>query len=356
MIQSDYVTPTDGTRLMNGCMKGMFKTLDSASAYLDAEAFAALRGPRSSDISGIGVELTQRAGLPTVVSTSEGSPAEQAGLRPRDYLLEIDGESMEEADLAQAIARLNGKAGTPLTLSIRRPGESAPRTLTLVRATVPIAPVAGRRGTDGIGYLRVRGFRENTPADVRREFLALQQAGPLRGLVLDLRHSPGGLLNASVELAAMFLPPQAVIARSEGRAAEATQTYTADRAEVQKLARSARDPWPEAMVTLPLAVLVDSGTASGAEILAAALRDNGRARLVGSKTFGRGSVQTVRMLTPTTAVKLTTALYRTPSGQALQDRGLLPDEVVPELEQLAQAGSDADAGWARARALLTARR
>lgn len=355
LIQTDYVTPVEGSRLMNACMKGMFKSLDPASAYLDAEALAALKGPRSSDTSGIGVELTQRAGLPTVVATSEGSSAELAGLRPRDYLLEVDGESMEEAEPARAIALLNGKAGSSLTLVIRRPGESAPRTLTLVRATVPIQPVTSRRGADDIGYLRVRGLRDTTPADVRREFRSLQQAGPLRGLVLDLRHSPGGLLNASLEIAAMFLPPQAIMARSEGRVAEANQTFTADRNEIQKLSRSPRDAWPEALATLPLVVLVDSGTASGAEIIAAALRDNGRARLVGSKTFGRGSVQTVRMLSPTTAAKLTTALYRTPAGQTLQDRGLVPDEAAPEPERLSQAGSDADPGFARARSLLGAR-
>ncbi|MFG6467884.1 S41 family peptidase [Roseateles sp. BYS87W] len=354
-IQSDYVTPVDGTQLLSACMKGMFKSLDASSAHLDGPALAALTGPRPRDTAGIGVELTQRAGLPTVVSTSPGSPAETAGLRPRDFLLEIDGESLEEADPAQAIARLNGPAGSTVTVTLRRPGESAPRTLSLVRVVGRVPPIVRTRGPDDIGYLRLYSLLEATPGELRREFNALQQGGPLRGLVLDLRRSPGGLLNASIEIAAMFLPPDAVIARSEGRVAEATQTFTANRAEVQKLARTPRQPWPEALTSVPLVVLVDSGTASGAEILAAALRDNGRARLIGSKTFGRGSVQTVRMISPTSAIKLTTALYRTPAGEMLQGRGLAPDEAVPELELFSQAGSANDPALARARALLAAR-
>ena len=354
VIRSDYVTAVDGDRLMAACTKGMFTALDSASAYLDAEDLKALSGRPPAGTVGIGVELVMRAGLPTVAAALEGSPAEKAGLRPRDYLLDIDGRSLEETTLSQALDLLQGKAGTPLVLTLRRPGESAPRKLTLVREPTQLKPVFGRRWGEDLGYLQVRALRENTPADLRTAVQSLLQAGPLKGLVLDLRHAPGGLLQASIEVAAMFLPAQAVITRTEGRQPEARQTFTADRAQVRGSARQPRAPWPDALQTVPLVVLVDGGTASGAEIIAAALRDNGRARLLGSKTFGRGSIQTVRMVSPTTAIKLTTALYRTPGGELLQDRGLQPDEPLPELDQLQRAGTDDDPALPRARRLLGA--
>lgn len=354
LIRSDYVTEVDGKRLIAACTKGMFKELDSASEYLDAEALAELKGKRGTEV-GIGVELALRSGLPTVAAAIEGSPADKAGLRPRDYILEIDGESMEEATLDQALARLRGKPGSELTLTVRRPGDLSSRTVTLTRAATEYKPVSGRRWGEGLGYLRVRSLREGTPREVRAAVLSLQQAGPLKGLVLDLRHSPGGLLNSALEIAAMFLPEPAVVVRTEGRLPESNQTYTATRSELQQLNKGPREPWPEALTTIPVIVLVDGGTASGAEIIAAALRDNGRARLLGSRTFGRGSIQTVRMLSPDSAVKLTTAFYRTPGGQQLQGRGLVPDENLPDLERLEQAGTDKDPLLLRAATLLAAK-
>lgn len=355
MIQTDYVTPVEGVRVMNACMKGMFRELDEASAYLDTEALDDLMGRRKSDLVGVGIDLVQRAGLPAVVAVIEGSPAERAGLRPRDYILEIDGESMEETELANAQAKLRGKPGSEVTLAIRRPGESTSRALKLMREAAVNKPVSGRRWGADVGYLRVRGVRESTPGELRAAFSALQQAGPLNGLVLDLRRSPGGLLHSSIEIAAMFLPEQAVVVRTEGRLAEANQIYTADRAEVRKSSKSSRDAWPDALTALPLVVLVDGGTASGAEIIAAALRDNGRARLLGSRTFGRGTIQTVRMLPASTAVKLTTAVYRTPGGQLLHSRGLQPDESIPDLDLPDQAGTDKDPAMHRAGTLLASK-
>ena len=352
LIRSDYVTPVDEKRLIAACTKGMFSALDSASAFLEAQALADLRGPRPADSASIGVDLTHRAGLPAIVSTHEDSPAERAGLKPRDYLLEIDGESLEETELDQAVARLRGKPGSELTLTIRRPGESTPRTLKLVREPVRPKPVTGQRWAGNLGYLRVRGLRENTAAELRAAFRELQQGGRLAGLVLDLRRSPGGLLETSIEVAAMFLPEQAVVTRTEGRLPEANHTYTADREEARRKSRASQEAWPEELTRLPLVVLVDGGTASGAEIIAAALRDNGRARLLGSKTFGRGSIQTLRQMSPNTAIKLTTAFYRTPGGQLLQNRGLQPDETLPELEQPELAGSDRDPALPKVRALL----
>jgi carboxyl-terminal processing protease len=351
LIRSDYVTAVDGDRLIASCTKGMFKELDPASAYLDGESLADLRGRRGSDV-GIGVELTLRAGLPTVAAALEGSPADRAGLRPRDYILEIDGESMEETTLEQALARLRGKPGSELTLTVRRPGDPASRTVTVTRAATEVKPVFARRWGADLGYLRVRSLREGTPREVHAAVLGLQQSRPLKGLVLDLRNSPGGLLQSAIEIAAMFLPDRAVVVRTEGRLPESNQTYTADREVRLKAANGAPEAWHDTWTKMPVVVLVDGGTASGAEIIAAALRDNGRARLLGSRTFGRGSIQTLRMISPDSAVKLTTALYRTPGGQQLQGRGLIPDETLPDLERLDQAGTDKDPLLLRAATLL----
>ena len=348
MIQTDYVKPVESTVVLSSCMKGMLNRLDSQSTYYDKEDFNDLvRGP-SRDVVDIGVEIFARAGLPTVVSAGEGSPADRAGIRPRDYIVEIDGHSMEESEVQDAVRRLRGAPGTTVTLVTRRPGEMKNRTLTLVREPTYSKRVASRRVQQDIGYLRIPSVNENTAPDVRAEFRKLQATGPLRGLVLDLRNSPGGLLLSSVELAAMFLPADAPVVSTEGRAPNSNQAWTASRDAVLKSASAKRDEWPEAMKSLPLVVLVNAGTASGSEIIAAALRDNGRAKLIGSKTFGRGTIQTVRALSKDSAIKLTTAVYKTPSGRQLQGNGLDPDVPAPDLELLEEAGSDKDAGLSKA--------
>lgn len=348
MIQTDYVTPVDGTVILSSCMKGMLNKLDVQSTYMDKEEFEDfMRGP-SKDAVGIGVELVVRAGLPTVVSAIEGSPADRAGLRSKDYILEIDGHSMEESEVQDTVKRLRGKTGTTVKLTIRRPGEMENRSFTLVREPTSIKRVSSRRASFDIGYLRIPRVNENTAPDVRTEFRKLQAAGTLRGLVLDLRDSPGGLLLSSIELAAMFLPINAPIVSTDGRASESNQAWTANRDEILKSSYAKSDDWPEAMKSVPLVVLVNAGTASGVEIIAAALRDNGRAKLIGSKTFGRGTIQTFRQLSKNSAIKLTTAFYKTPSGRQLQGNGLEPDVQAPDLQRLEDAGTDQDAGLSKA--------
>jgi carboxyl-terminal processing protease len=348
MIQTDYVKSVDGTVVLSSCMKGMLNKLDAQSTFIDKEEFEDFsRGP-SKDVAGIGVETVVRAGLPTVVSALEGSPAARAGLRPKDYILEIDGHSMEESEAQDAVKRLRGKPGTTVNLTIRRPGEMENRTFTLVREPGYLRRVSSRRAPFDIGYLRIPSVNDSTAPDVRAEFRKLQAAGPLRGLVLDLRNSPGGLLLSSIELAAMFLPPDAPIVSTEGRLPESNRAWTANRDEILKDRYAKRDDWPEAMKSVPLVVLVNAGTASGVEIIAAALRDNGRAKLMGSKTFGRGTIQTVRQLSKDSAVKLTTAFYKTPSGRQLQGNGLEPDLQAPDLQRLEDAGTDQDAGLSKA--------
>lgn len=353
MIQTDYVAPVEGPSVLTSCMKGMFKSLDEQSSYLDKEQFDDLLHP-PSDVVGIGVEMVLRAGLPTVISAIEGSAADKAGLRPRDYILEVDGRSMEEVELPDAIKALRGKAGSKVELVIRRPGEATNRSLSLTREQTYIKAVSSRRSSFDIGYIRIRSLNNSTAPEVRTEFRKLQDARPLRGLVLDLRNSPGGLLTSSIELAAMFLQADAPIVSTQGRLPESNQAWTANRDEVLKNTMAKNDPWPEAMKTVPLVVLVNGGTASGAEIIAAALRDNNRAKLVGSKTFGRGSIQTIRPLAKDSAIKLTTAHYKTPSGRQLQGNGLDPDVQAPDVEHMEGAGTDGDVGMSKAIALLKA--
>ncbi|EJL86305.1 C-terminal processing peptidase [Polaromonas sp. CF318] len=354
MIQTDYVTPVDGTVVLASCMKGMLNKLDLQSAYMEKDEFEDfMRGP-PKDLVGIGVEIVIRAGLPTVVSAIEGSPASRSGLRPKDYIMEIDGHSMEESEARDAVKRLRGKPGTTVNLTIRRPGEMENRSLTLIREPSYLRRVSSRRAPFDIGYLRIPSVNESTAPDVRAEFRKLQATGPLRGLVLDLRNSPGGLLLSSIELAAMFLPPDAPIVSTEGRLSESNRAWTANRDEILKGGYAKRDDWPDAMKSVPLVVLVNAGTASGVEIIAAALRDNNRAKLMGSKTFGRGTIQTLRPLSKDSAVKLTTAFYKTPSGRQLQGNGLEPDVQAPDLQRMEDAGTDQDAGLIKAINLLRA--
>ncbi|MEY4764853.1 MAG: hypothetical protein RI907_1526 [Pseudomonadota bacterium] len=353
LIQTDYVLPMDGAKVMSACMSGMVRSLDAQSAYFDKDQFDDVMNPPADGV-GIGVELALRAGLPTLITAMEGSPADKAGLRPRDILLEIDGRSMEETELQDAFKALRGKPGSKVALVIRRPGEATHRSLTLTREQVYVKSVSSSRAAQDVGYIRVRNFTPSTAPDVRQAFRQLQAARPLRGIVLDLRHSPGGLLTTAVELAAMLLPPGAPIGTLRGRLPESNQGWVADRDEVLRNPNAKRDAWPDELKHLPLVVLLNGGTASGAEFIAAALRDNDRAKLVGSKTFGRGSVQTWRRLDKDTAIKLTTAHYLSPRGVPVQGQGLTPDVQAPDPSSQAEAGSTSDPAMQQALALLQA--
>ena len=204
----------------------------------------------------------------------------------------------------------------------------------------------------GVVHLRVRQFLENTPSSVIAELDKIRKKGALNGIVLDLRNSPGGLLSSSIELAAMLLPEDALIASTTGRLADAQQTFRANPLAIDRLDRQIPAPWPAYLRTVPLIVLVNQGTASGSEIVAAALRDNGRARLVGSKTFGRGSIQTVRALGPDAAIKLTTAMVLTPAGQTFHRKGLEPDVLAPDLQSALEVGTPADKAMLKALDIL----
>lgn len=348
MIQTDYFKPVDDVAVLGSCMKGMLSGLDGQSVYFDAEAFEEFKSGGPSGEVGIGIEMTLRAGLPTVTTAIDGSAAQRAGLLPKDYILEIDGLSMEESTLEDAIKKLRGAPGSTVALTLRRPGETVNRRVSITREVTRVQPAWSRRLTGDVGYIKMSSFTDQSAPALRAAFKELQSTKALKGLVLDLRNAPGGLLTATIEIAAMFLPEGAPVVSFEGRLPESNQFIRADRNEITQARGAINEPWPAAMRSVPLVVLVNTGTASGAEIVAGALRDNGRAKLIGSKTFGRGSIQTVRQLTPNTAIKLTTAVYKTPSGRLLQNKGLEPDLQAPDPDRYEDRATAQDPGLKQA--------
>jgi len=283
-------------------------------AFLDADEYRAMRVSTSGHYSGVGLEVAERDGRVVVVAPIAGSPAERAGVRAGDLLLAIDGEALAPGVLDEAIERMRGQAGSTVRLAIGRHGEPEPLQFELERSDVEVGTVRAARLPGGAhGYVRITHFNDATPRDLRRQLSGLQATGPLLGLVLDLRGNPGGVLESAVGVADDFLDA-GLIVRAEGRAAGSRFELNATAGDLLRDA--------------PLVVLVDHGSASGSEIVAGALRDHGRATLMGERTFGKGSVQTVIPLRDGQALKLTTSRYFTPSGVSIHERGLEPDVLL----------------------------
>lgn len=317
-IQADYVERTDDHELMSSAIRGMVGELDPHSAFMDAGEFEDLKIATEGNYSGIGVEVTLESGAIIVISPIDASPAARAGIRAGDKIVAVDGQAVEGAALANSVARIRGEPGTVVNLSIGRQSVTAPLEFAIERAIVSVHSVRYEMLEPGYGYLRISQFSETTGPDIGQALGALQKlaAGHLRGIVLDLRNNPGGVLDAAVEVSDAFLE-RGVIVTAEGRAPEASFRMEAAAGD---LAHGAR-----------IAVLVNEGSASAAEIVAGALRDNGRATLLGRKTFGKGSVQTVLPLTDGQALKLTTSRYFTPSGVSIHERGIEPDVPLPDV-------------------------
>jgi carboxyl-terminal processing protease len=324
MIHEDYVDKTDDHELMSNAIRGMVGELDPHSAFMDEEEFEDLKIATEGNYSGIGVEVTVEDGLLTVIAPLDDSPAARAGIRPGDAILSIDGKALRGEPLGEAIASIRGEPGTVVRLGIGRESLPQPFELAIERAIVSVHSVRFEMLEPGYGYLRISQFSETTGPDTLAAIRALQQqaGGRLRGIVLDLRNNPGGVLDAAVEVSDAFLE-QGTIVTAEGRSAESRFRMEADAGD---LARGA-----------PIAVLVNEGSASAAEIVAGALRDNGRAKLLGQTTFGKGSVQTVLPLEDGQALKLTTSRYFTPSGVSIHERGIEPDHPLP-VPDVAAAG------------------
>jgi carboxyl-terminal processing protease len=312
-IKDAYVEPISDRDLMRAALRGLLADLDPHSAYLEKDSARALDEMATGRYVGIGVELEQRADHKlVVVAPIDGGPAARAGIRTGDVIEAIDDKPVTAPDMETASEGLRGAPGTPVKLRLRRGTEPA-REVTLLRSQIDLHAVTSRMLEPGFGYMRIASFQGDTGVEVVAELAKLEKAGPLRGLVLDLRSNPGGVLAAAVSAADAFLD-SGLIVRSRGRLATSNSSYFAQPGDLLHGA--------------PMVVLIDSGTASAAEVLGGALQDRQRAVLMGSRSFGKGSIQSVVALANGDAVKLTTGRYYTPSGHSIQAHGLTPDKVL----------------------------
>jgi carboxyl-terminal processing protease len=335
MVKTDYVEPVDEKKLITDAISGMVASLDPHSQYFDKKSFKEFREGTSGRFVGVGIEISQEDGLVKVVSPIEGSPAYRAGLKPNDLITKIDDTVVKGLSLSDAVKRMRGEPNTNVTLTIFRKDESRTFPVTIKREEIKTISVKGKVVEPGYAWIRLSQFQERTVEDFVRKVDEIYKADPnLRGLVLDLRNDPGGLLDAAVAISAAFLPENVAVVSTNGQLPESKFVYKAAPEFYQR--RSGSDPLrrlPAGLKSVPLVVLVNEGSASASEIVAGALQDHKRATVLGSQTFGKGSVQTVRPLGPDTGLKLTTARYYTPSGKSIQARGIVPDVLVDESEE-----------------------
>ena len=312
-IREGYVEEVDDSTLLEYAIKGMLTGLDPHSVYMTSDAFERLQSVTTGEFSGLGLEVGMEDGFVTVISPIDGTPAAKAGLQTGDVILKLDGVSIKGLGLSEAIEKMRGEKGSKIELLVGRPGDSQPFDVTLIRDTVRVASVRERWLEPGYGYIRIAQFQKRTGEDVEKSLGKLLEKEKLKGLVLDLRNNPGGILNASVDVAGLFMDGGTVV-YTEGRLDNSDIHYTATKGDATN--------------GTALVVLINSGSASASEIVAGALQDHGRAVLMGTQSFGKGSVQTVLPISDSRAVKLTTALYFTPDGRSIQAQGIAPDILV----------------------------
>ena len=332
MIKTDYVEPVDEKKLITDAISGMVSSLDPHSQYFDKKSYKEFREGTSGRFVGVGIEITQEDGLVKVVSPIEGSPADRAGLKTNDLITKIDDTAVKGLTLNEAVKRMRGEPNTKVLLTIFRKDENRSFPVTIVREEIKTQSVKAKVIEPGYAWVRLSQFQERTVDDFVRKMEDIYKQEPtLKGLVLDLRNDPGGLLDAAVAVSAAFLPENVTVVSTNGQLAESKFIFKAAPEFYQRRGNS--DPLkrlPAALKKVPLVVLVNEGSASASEIVAGALQDHKRASIMGSQTFGKGSVQTVRPLGPDTGLKITTARYYTPSGKSIQARGIVPDIMVDE--------------------------
>ena len=330
-IKANYVETVEDKKLITEAINGMLTGLDPHSAYLDQEAFKELQVGTQGEFGGLGIEVGMEDGFVKVVSPIEDTPAFRAGLKPGDLIIKLDDTPVKGMNLNDAVKRMRGKPKSSIRLTILRKGEAKPFEVTIVRDVIRVQSVKSKMLEPGYGYVRVSQFQEHTGENLVKHVNALYKDGPLKGLVLDLRNDPGGLLNGAVGISAAFLPPKVTVVSTDGRTEDAKRKYVAS---PEDYLRGTRDDYlralPAQIKTVPMVVLVNGGSASASEIVAGALQDYKRATVIGTQTFGKGSVQTIMPLGNNTAIKLTTARYYTPQGRSIQAKGITPDIVVEE--------------------------
>lgn len=332
LIKSDYVEPVDEKKLISDAISGMVASLDPHSQYFDKKSYKEFREGTSGRFVGVGIEISFEDGLVKVVSPIEGSPAFRAGLKPNDLITKIDTTAVRGLTLNEAVKRMRGEPSTKVILTIFRKDENRSFPVTIVREEIKTQSVRGKVIEPGYGWIRLSQFQDRTVDDFVKKMEEIYKQEPnLKGLVLDLRNDPGGLLDAAVAVSAAFLPENVSVVTTNGQLADSKFNYKA--APEFYMRRGGADPLkrlPAALKKVPLVVLVNEGSASASEIVAGALQDYKRATILGSQTFGKGSVQTVRPLGPDTGIKITTARYYTPSGKSIQAKGIVPDVMVDE--------------------------
>jgi len=332
LIKSDYVESVEDRKLLTEAISGMVASLDPHSAYLDKKAFKELREGTQGRFVGLGIEVGMEDGYVKVISPIEDSPAHKAGLKAGDLITRLDSTPVKGMTLDEAVKRMRGEPNTKITLTIARKEEDKPLIVTIMRQEIRVQSVKSKIVEPGYAWLRVSQFQEPTVDDMVKKINAIYAQEPnLKGLVLDLRNDPGGVLPGAIGVSAAFLPKDVVVVSTNGQLQDSKATFYARREYYGS--RMTTDPLsklPEAVKKVKMVVLVNSGSASASEIVAGALQDYKRATIMGSQTFGKGSVQTIRQLSSDTAVKLTTARYYTPNGRSIQAKGIVPDLMVDE--------------------------
>ncbi|OZB62280.1 MAG: peptidase S41 [Thiomonas sp. 13-66-29] len=333
LIKADYFEPVEGKKLVHDAISGMVNSLDPHSEYLDQKSFKEFRESTSGKFVGVGIEITAEDGLVKVVSPIEGSPAAHAGIQAGDLITRIDDTPVKGLPLNQAVKLMRGKPGTKVTLTILRKSENRTFNVTVTREEIHVQSVRGKMVAPGYAWVRITQFQSDTLPDFTRKIEDFYKQDPkLKGIVLDLRNDPGGLLESAVGVASVFLPRDVVIVSTRGQIPEANVSYRNTPSDYSRTpGDNPLEGLPAGVKTVRLVVLVNGGSASASEIVTGALKDYKRAVVMGTQTFGKGSVQTVLPLGPDTALKLTTARYYTPNGESIQAKGITPNYFVDPL-------------------------
>ncbi len=327
IIQNQYVDETEPREVIYGAVRGMLRSLDPHSSFMDPESYREMQVETSGSFGGLGIEITVRDDVLTVVAPIDGTPAWRAGIQPGDRIVKIEGLATKDMSLADAVKKMRGPKGTKVTITVMRDGTREPFDVGLVREVIQVQSIKALELEPGIGYIRIRQFQERTAPDLVAAVEKFDKGGKLAGLIVDVRYNPGGLLSAAVEVSEEFLGDGKLIVYTEGRVRNQNMRFTAHA--------------KRAITDVPLVVLVNQGSASASEIVAGAIQDHGRGVVIGQQTFGKGSVQTIIPLADGSGLRLTTARYFTPKGRSIHGKGITPDIVIdpPKDEATAKPGA-----------------
>jgi carboxyl-terminal processing protease len=328
IIQNQYVDETEPREVIYGAIRGMLRSLDPHSAFLDPESYREMQVETSGSFGGLGIEITIRDDQLTVVAPIEGTPAYRAGIQPGDKIVKIEGLPTKDMSLVDAVKKMRGPKGTKVTITVLREGSKELQDIAVTREIIQVQSVKSQEIEPGLGYVRIRQFQERTARDLESGVEKLEKTGRFAGLIIDLRNNPGGLLSSAVEVSEKFLGDGQLVVYTEGRVRNQNMRFVAH----------AR----HAITDVPLVVLVNQGSASASEIVAGAIQDHGRGVVLGTQTFGKGSVQTIIQLPDGSGLRLTTAKYFTPKGRSIHGKGISPDIVIePPKEDPVKPGAPA---------------